>query len=296
MPTRSGLLSTTVAIALVVVAGCARQIGAGSSGGREPSATIGYCGMDPEPVPCVDRVGDGEAPPTPVGPPHVLGGTCGSQFDADRCQALAFGAAEQLGVRFEQVIAVDVVPNPSPGPGPDFAHRTFLEVTLADGSRRDVTISCPGIAACCLPPCMAEPAVPVGSPWQAGYHDRPGDATPLPSLEPDAVRDARPLSIPRLTIPVDSLGRHEIGLGQATLPNGYLSFSNLQLADPWPSNVLFKVGVGLEVTPASGGPPLENVYETGWQHGTVAVDVTLTFDVVWFEPGASFEIVDVVVR
>src|SRR5439155_6182685 len=104
-----------------------------------------YCGMDPEPVPCVDRQGDGPMP-TSVGRVHDLLGSCGSKFSADRCQALAFAAATQLGVGFDQVLAIDVVPNPSPVEI-DFAHRTFLEVSLASGGRRSIVISCPGIAA-----------------------------------------------------------------------------------------------------------------------------------------------------
>lgn len=235
--------------------------------------------------------------PTQVGAGHALGGSCGSQFSADRCQALAFGAAEQLHIGFDQVLAVDVVPNPEPPAGGiDFAHRTFLKVTLADGSRQDVTISCPGIAAGYDPPCMPEPAVPVGSPGQAGYYDTPGDATPFPSLEPAAVAAARPLTIPRLTIAVGSVGPQEIALGHASLPNGYLRFSNLKLDDPWPSNVLFRGGIEMVIRPASGGAPLQNVYETGWHHGPVDVAVTLTFDVAWFEPGATFTIVGAVVR
>jgi hypothetical protein len=252
--------------------------------------------MDPEPVPCVDRLGD-EPLPTQVGAGYALGGSCSSQFSADRCQALGFGAAEQLHLGFAQVVALDVVPDPDPPPGGfDFAHRTFLKVSLADGNRQDVTISCPGIAGAYDPPCMPEPMVPVGSPGQAGYYDTPDGSTPIPSLEPAAVKAALPLRIPRLTIAVTAAGPQEIVLGRATLPNGYLSFTDLKLEDPWPSNVLFRGGVEMVVTPASGGEPLQNVYETGWHRGTVDVVVSLKFEVAWFLPGATFTIVDVKVR
>jgi hypothetical protein len=262
-----------------------------------PSPTIGYCGMDPEPVPCVDRAGDGEPAPTPVGPVHGLGGTCVSKESADRCQAMALAAADQLGVGFDQVVAIDVVPNPSPE-GIDFAHRTFLEVVLASGARQSVIISCPGVSGAYDPPCMSQPVVPIGYPLgpEGGYGDTPENATPFPDLDPAAVAAATPLSITSLDIPITGLGSHTLVLGRATLPNGYLTSGSFAMADPWPSDVLFAAGPRMVLTPTAGGPPLQNLYEHGWHPGTEEVEATLTFDVAWFEPGASFTIEDVTVR
>jgi hypothetical protein len=44
------------------------------------------------------------------------------------------------------------------------------------------------------------------------------------------------------------------------------------------------------------GLPLRNIYEHGWRSGTERVHVRLVFTVEAFEPGASLEITDVVVR
>lgn len=301
--------ATALAMACVLLVGCGslsgtsagtgREVGvAGSAGDGRPTPTTGFCGMDPEPVPCVDRQGD-EPAPTPVGPVYELRGNCASRNSPDRCQALAFEAALQLGIGFDQIVSVDIVPNPSPGPGPDFAHRTFLEVGIAPGARLDMVVSCPGIAGAYDPPCMAQPVVPLTYPIGSeggGYGDTPEGATPLPSLEPAAVAQATPLRIGALVIPVTGTGTRSIVLGRASLPNGYLTAASFAMADAWPANVLFSRGITLTVTSTSGGGPFENVYEHGWRAGTENVDVTLTYDVAWFEPGATFTIVDVLVR
>jgi hypothetical protein len=258
-----------------------------------PSPTTGYCGMDPEPVPCVDRPG-GDPGPTSVGAVHDLAGTCMQTLPGDRCQALALAAASQLGLGFDQVVAVDVVANPSPD-GIDFVHRTFLEVALADGSVHSIVVSCPGISGAYYPPCMPEPVVTLGSPGGA-YTDIPENATPFPLLDADAVAASVPLRIPSTRVAVDGLGPHSIVLGRATLPNGRLTEASFGMADPWPSDVLFHGGIQMVVAPTAGGPPLENLYQHGWHAGTEEVEVTLTFDVAWFKPGATFTIVDVVVR
>jgi hypothetical protein len=277
--------------------GAATPPGATSTSSALPSPTTGYCGMVPEPVPCVDRAGD-EPMPTSVGEVRDVAGTCTTTFSADRCQALAFEAATQLGVGFDQVLAVDVVPNPSPEQI-DFAHRTFLSVALVDGSRHDVVISCPGIAGAYDPPCMAVPVVPLsyprGSDGGGGYTDTPEDALPFPSLDPAAVAGARPLRVASLLVPITATGPHSILVGTALLPNGYLAEGDFSLADPWPSDVLLN-GVNLEVRPTAGGDPLRNLYEHGWHPGVEEVAATITFDVAWFEPVATLPIVNIVVR
>lgn len=306
-----GLLAGLVLGMAAVTAGCHGSAGASPDGTQStavgaspvgspvavgPSPTIGYCGMDPEPVPCVDRQGDGEPMPTSAGPVHELAGTCEQQASADRCQALALAAADQLGVGFDQIASVDIVPNPSPD-GIDFAHRTFLEVALENGDRADIVISCPGIAAGYDQQCMPQPVVRIAYPRGAdggGYTDTPENATPFPKLDPTAVAEAHPLRIASLAIPVNQLGAQTITLGRATLPNGYLTQASAEMADLWPSDVLFR-GISLVVTPTAGGAPLENLYEHGWHSGTEEVEATLTFNVVWFKPGATFTIVDVVV-
>lgn len=237
--------------------------------------------------------------PTPVGSPHAMGGSCEASLSGDRCQALAFAAAQQLGVPFDSVTAIDVVPNPSPVQI-DFAHRTFLSVVLVDGSRNAIVISCPGIAGGFDPPCMNVPTVPLSFPrgreGGGGYTDTPENATQFPSLDPSAVATARPLIVASLVVPIASTGRRTIVVGSASLANGYLAEGDFGLRDPWPSDVLFNGGISLEVRPTAGGPPLQNLYEHGWHDGVEEVEASITFDVAWFEPGASLDIVEIVVR
>jgi hypothetical protein len=236
---------------------------------------------------------------TAVGAPHPLQGSCGSKFSADRCQAMALHAAIELGVAFDGIEAIDVVPDPSP-PAMDRAHRVFLSITLADGSQHDVVISCPGVAGAYDPPCMSDPALPIGFPRGSegggGYTDIPENATPFPALDPAAVAAARPLEIATLTIPITERGPRTVVLGKALLANGYLAQGSFAMADPWPSNVLFASGPRMEVRPAAGGGPLWNLYEHGWHEGVEEVEATITFDAAWFEPGAELSLVDVVVR
>jgi hypothetical protein len=281
-----GLLAAICAT-VVVVAGC---------GAAAAPSGLPLCGEHVS-GPCRDWAPTAELR-TPVGQGHGLGGNCDrAGFSVDRCQALAFAAARKLGLAFDQIVSVDVVANPDPPPGGfDFANRTFLDIRVADGRELDATIACPGIDAASVPECMPEPAVPVGSVDRGGYGDTPEGATPLPSLDPEAVANAKALRVPELAIPVERTGPQLIRLGTALLPNGYLTEATISLADPWPSSVLFEDGILMLLRPSTGGEPIRNEYETGWHQGTFEVDVTLTFDVAWFEPGTSFTLVDIVVR
>ncbi|HLX34278.1 MAG TPA: hypothetical protein VKR30_03435 [Candidatus Limnocylindrales bacterium] len=286
----------------VVVAGCGQASAPAPQSPvpaeTTPSDSIPLCGAATSaPGPCRDWAPT-PAPSVVIGTRYELGGNCHEKFSTDRCEALAFGAAQELQVDFGTITSVDVVPNPDPSAGIDFAHRTFLEVGFRDGSHTAATISCPGIAAAFDPPCMPVPVVPLAFPGGpgSGYRDTPENATPFPSLEASAVAGARPLEVKARVVPVAKLGPQTITLGQALLPNGYLASANLALSDPWPSDVIFQDGVQLVLSPAAGGPPLENLYDHGWHPGDEAIVVLLTFDVAWFEPGASFTVVDVVVR
>lgn len=226
------------------------------------------------------------------------GAMCVVVFSPDRCDALAIAAAEDLAVPFEQVRSIEVVPNPSPVQM-DFAHRTFLLVTLDDSTLHSVVISCPGIAGASEPRCMWEPNVPLGAPGgldRCCYTDWPEGATPVPPADPAAIGQSRALRVPRLVVPITALGPQSIVVGRALLPNGLLRDSAFETTDPWPTDAHFTGGIILEVRPVDGGPPLANVYEHGWRPGVEEVEAILTFSASWFKPGASITVVDLVVR
>ena len=281
---RSTLVASSVAAALtILLVGCVQSGGLTRS--PEPSVMLDTPVTEPH--------------ATAVGAPHPLGGSCAGSGSADRCQALAFAGAQELGMPFDAVAAVDLLPDPSPL-AMDRAHRTFLAITLVDGSRHELSIACPGVAAAYDAKCMPDPVVSLGYPGGAeghtGYTDIPENAAPFPSLDPAALAAARELRIASLPIRITGTGQQSVDLGTAVLANGYLAETRFDLADPWPSDVLFTAGPRMEVRPAAGGEPLWNLYEHGWHEGVEEVTVTITFDVAWFEPGATLAIVGIVVR
>jgi hypothetical protein len=151
---------------------------------------------------------------------------------------------------------------------------------------------------------MEAPAWTIETPIPGGYRDVPcpgeppdGCATPVPSQAPDAIADAQPLQIEERVIPVPSVGRHEVRLGTATLPNGILTTAQAELADAWPDGVrLSSEGIRLEVRSlVADRPGFWNIYDHGWYPGTEAVEVFLVFEARHIEPGATLEIRNVVV-
>ena len=113
----------------------------------------------------------------------------------------------------------------------------------------------------------------------------------LPTIDPAAAAEARPLDIATLDIPIDHIGSYSITLGTAVLPNGILSTATFGLIDDTPSDVLISGdGMLLSVTSLDGGPPFDNYYSRGWRAGTESVQAMLTFTVEWFEPGAMLQV------
>jgi hypothetical protein len=227
---------------------------------------------------------------------------CPSDMSLVRCLVLADGAAFRLNTTRENVIAVEVLPEPSPplvlidgklvpqkssSGGP-----LVVRVTLADGSTHDVSMGCGGVNM--SPVCVSEPRLTARA---NNDRDYPEGATPVPTAAPDALADAAELRIDRLDIPIDHVGLFEVELGQARLPNGLLTHSGFKLVDDWPSDITILDGnVDLEVRSMEDGKPHGNLYEHGWRQGTELVEAVLVFDVFRFESGAVLSITDVVVR
>jgi hypothetical protein len=229
---------------------------------------------------------------------------CGQRFNAVRCLAMTDTAALQLHTTRENIVSIDVVPDPTPevrdgvtilqtrsgGPPID------LIVTLADGTIAQTTLFCVGVNT--EPACVDDPHIEMHAmSKEGGYSDRTADATPVPSAAPDAVEMATELHVDRVDIPIDHTGRHEIVLGEAWLPNGLLTTADFEMVDDWPPGVtILAGGVSLEVRPMAGGQPIRNIYEHGWREGIEGVEAVLVFDVFRFDPGATLSIQDVVVK
>jgi predicted small secreted protein len=229
---------------------------------------------------------------------------CGQRFNAVRCLAMTDTAALRLHTTREDIVAIDVVPDPTPvtRDGVTIIETTSggkpidLRVTLADGSIRQATMFCVGVNQ--EPACVDDPHIDTHSiSLDGGYHDTTADATRVPSTAPDAIADAAGLRIDRLDIPIDHSGRHEVRLGEAWLPNGLVTTADFALVDDWPPGVtILEGGASLEIRSRRDGKPIQNIYEHGWRSGIEGVDVVLVFDVFRFDPGATLSIKDVVVR
>jgi hypothetical protein len=91
---------------------------------------------------------------------------------------------------------------------------------------------------------------------------------------------------------------NEVDVGGATLPNGLLSETTFGLADASALDVATTIwGVAMEVRSTNPArPPFSNIHERGWHRGTETVRVLIVFEVMSFRPGASLEVVDLVVR
>jgi hypothetical protein len=228
---------------------------------------------------------------------------CGQVFNPVRCLAMTDAAASQLGTTREDIVAIEIIPEPTPeirdgktilqtrsgGPPID------VNVTLADGTTRRVSMNCVGIAS--TPACVDDPHLRAGSITEGGYRDVPADSTPLPTIAPDALAAATVLRIDRLDIPIDHVGRNEIRLGEALLPNGILTTAEFAVIDAWPAGISIIDGeVSLEIRSMDDGKPFQNYYDHGWREGTERVEAILIFNVFRFEPGAVLSIADVVVR
>jgi hypothetical protein len=226
-------------------------------------------------------------------------------YSVERCQAMLTAAAETLGVADDEVASIEIAPDPTPrsdGILQTYGGARPIEVLAQVGGVVRTVPMCFGIPS--GPACMDQPAWEISSPIGAGYRDLPcpgeppdGCATPLPGIDPAARAGAEELRIDERVIAVSALGRQEVRLGTAILPNGVLTVAHGQLRDAWPDGVRFSsAGIFLAVRSLVGDrPPFTNYYEHGWWPGTEEVEVFLVFEARHIEPGATIEIRNLVV-
>jgi hypothetical protein len=225
-------------------------------------------------------------------------------FSARRCDAIVAWAEAQLPAGHPGVRSIELGPDPEPEAvrlGGSFT--ALVRFRMEDGAALDFPLYC-GIGGQWSLLCTDTPEIRMSSPTLGGYTDVPcageapnGCATPLPTLQPAAVAASRPLEIAARDIPIDHIGRYEIPVGRAVLPNGVLTEASFGLRDLKTQALAVRDAVWLDVRPIDpDAPPFDNYYMRGWHKGTETVEVVVVFDVVSFEPGATLELRDIVVR
>jgi hypothetical protein len=230
--------------------------------------------------------------PTAVAQPKP----CAAVYSVARCQALTDAVAADVGKNRGDVVGIAIVPDPVPeGMNLGAGWHILVRIALRDGSTHDRKI-CGGVPH--EPACSDEPHLESRSSVEGGYRDIPAGSTPLPTLEPSSVKRASPIAIDTLSIPIERQGEYEIVLGEGSLPSGVWTTGSFDFAEGWPDDVALRDGkVRLGLTSLEpDGKPFENYYMHGWRPGVERVRATLTFDVLWFAPGATLEIRNVVVR
>jgi hypothetical protein len=215
-------------------------------------------------------------------------------------------AAAEVGRTRDDVSMVEIVPDPPPR-GAVLGGAWYIKVRteFVDGSAHDAKM-CGGIAG--GPACMDEPRLEAVSGFSdgSGYKDVPCPdgasphtcGQPLPSFEASAVAAARPLSIPRFSIPIDRVGGYEVSLGKPTIPDGVVSEASFGFVDTWPVDISLEDGrAQIELRSLEpDGKPFQNYYEHGWRPGVERVEAFLVFDVLWFKKGAVLDVQNVAVR
>lgn len=237
--------------------------------------------------------------------PPAAARPCTDVYSAARCEAMLTVAAGALAVPDDEVTSIEIAPDPTTRPDGVImtlgGARPITVLARVGGDVRAVQM-CGGVST--APACSDTQALVIGSAVGAGYRDvrctgeaPTGCASPLPSLSPESVQGARPLKVDSRVIDVPTVGRYEVSLGRAVLPNGVLSIARGDVADAWPDRVrVSNSGIQLEVRSlVAGRPRFVNAYEHGWWPGTEEVEVFLVFEARHVEPGAAIEVRNIVV-
>jgi len=229
---------------------------------------------------------------------------CVEVYSEARCLAMMDVAAAEVGRNRGDVTAIAIVPQPPREPTLGGGPPIQVRIGLADGTIHDAMMC--GLLSI-APACSDEPRLSARS-VMGGYSDvpcgaEPADApedcaTPFPPPKAEVVAAAAPVLVEESSIPIDHVGQYEVPLGQGSLPNGILTEASFDFAEAWPDDIALADGAArLELRSLEpDGKPFENYYMHGWRPGVERVRAVLTFEVLWFAPGAVLEIRNVVVR
>ncbi len=226
------------------------------------------------------------------------------ELSPTRCQAIVAWALEQLGSA-RPVASVDLLGDPGCGPVQNpavscvrtMAFVVRVRLNFADGTNAETSVFC-GVGGQHSILCTETPEIQLSLPSSWGYWDIPVGSTPVPTADAEAASNGLSLIVENLSIPIDHVGRYEIDVGRAVLPNGILTEARFGLADPKTQAVAVREeGVRLEIESLlPDRPTFDGSFAHGWWPGVEPVRVVLSFEVTRFDKGASLEVIDLVVR
>ena len=243
--------------------------------------------------------GCGLVPQTEVAYP---GGCVRLGFSELRCRAIVSRATEQAGLQPDDVANVSFHADVPDRIDEGRQVVAVVRLSLRGGGERVEEVSCFArtIGKLDDPVCNPQAQIEVG----AGIdHDVscPGEPpagcwTLPPEPRPASVAVARPLRVDRLDIPIERIGGHEIEVGDAGIPDGYLTERTLTLANPSPDDFWIDGGIRLEVRSVDRPDmPFGSRYREPFE-GVERAKVFLVFQVSEASPGAVLEVRDIVVR
>jgi hypothetical protein len=221
-------------------------------------------------------------------------------LSARRCRGTVESLAAEHGLDLAVVRGVELVHSAGCGSGclEGLPAALTVRFLLPGGGAIEDSPHCGGIGGLNDIECTDSPEIVVSSVMSGGYHDIPCGggtpeecASPVPTPEPAAARQAIPLRVAALDVPLDHVGAYRVALGEATLPNGVLTDASFTLADLQPSDFLVtRDGVFLDVVSLDGGGTVTNAYGHGWRPGVERVEAVLTFTVIDADPGAVLRV------
>jgi len=221
---------------------------------------------------------------------------CGSfGFSARRCAAVVARARESVAEEPTLIELLQPEPNQIKLGGYQLLRVVF---TLADGTQQVTPVTCigipdgPGDWVCQEPRLDLETHVDHDVPCDG---PEPDDCPRQIVPDPAAVAAAHPLHVPRLDIPVDTVGHREIKVGDVTLPNGYVTRVGAQVLNDQPDDFWIADTMWLDLRPVDPArPPFANVYQRPLVDGVEEAELWLTFDVTEASPGAVLHLADIV--
>lgn len=216
-------------------------------------------------------------------------------FSARRCAAIVDWASHEAPITSTLVTRIEILTPPR-----EARAVARVRFSFADGPSVTQDIWCRGVGSVDNLACNDKPELML---FAGIDHDVPcageppaGCATLPPTPDHAAMTAANPLRIVALAVPLDHTGRYEVKVGRASLPNGYLSRREFEVADLSPTTFWITGGILLDVRSAvAGRPPVGSTYRDAFK-GPEPVDVFLVFEVTETSPGAVLRVRELIVQ